>query len=56
MKMYKISRIEKVFSKKRAINHFLWEFRAAFHKATPFHGKSQKIEKRAAESKVLGSN
>jgi len=53
--MYKISKMEKVLSKNRAINHFLWEFLAAFQRAIPFQDKSQKIEKKAAKSKVLES-
>jgi len=53
--MYKISKIEKVFNKNRAMNHFLWEFLAAFQRAIPFQGKSQKIEKKMTKSKVLGS-
>jgi len=52
--MYKISRIEKVFNKNKAMNHFLWEFLAAFQRATPFQGKSQKIENKIAKIKVLG--
>jgi hypothetical protein len=44
-----------VFNKNRAMNHFLWELRAALHKATPFQGKSQKIEKKIAKIKVFGS-
>jgi hypothetical protein len=48
--------MEKVFNKNKAMNHFLWEFLAAFQRATPFQGKSQKIEKRMTKSKVLGSN
>jgi hypothetical protein len=54
--MYKISKMEKVFNKNKAMNHFLWEFLAAFQRATPFQGKSQKTEKRITKSKVLGSN
>jgi len=46
--------MEKVLSKKRKRNHFLWEFLAAFQRATPFQGKSQKIENKIAEIKVLG--
>ena len=46
--------MEKVLSKNRAMNHFLWEFLAALQRATPFQGKSQKIEKRTAKIKVLG--
>jgi len=67
--MYKISRIERVFNKNKAINRFLWEFLAAFHKATPgarvedaggwwvggVQGKSQKNEKKIAKIKVFGS-
>lgn len=37
----------KVFSKNKTINHFLWEFLAAFHKATPFQGKTQRKIKRS---------
>lgn len=31
----------KVFNKNKAMNHFLCAFLAAFHKATPFQGKTQ---------------
>jgi len=53
--MYKISRIEKVFNKNKAMNHFFWEFLAAFQRAIPFQGKNQKTEKKMIKSKVLGS-
>ena len=32
----------KLFTTSRTINHFLWEFFTALHKATPFHGKTHK--------------
>ena len=47
--------MEKVFNRNKAMNHFLCEFLAAFHKATPFQGKTQKIEKKVAKIKILGS-
>jgi len=47
--------MEMVLSKNKAMNHFLWEFLAAFQSATPFQGKSQKIEKRVAKSRIFGS-
>ena len=37
----------KVFNKNKAMNHFLWEFLAAFHKANPFQGKTQRKIKRS---------
>lgn len=49
-----ISRIAKVFKIKIAMNHFLWEFLAAFHKATPFQGKAQRLARKISK-KILGS-
>ncbi len=36
-----ISKIAKVFTTNKAINHFLWPFPAALHKANPFQGMVQ---------------
>lgn len=30
----------KVFTTSKAMNHFFWDALAAFHKATPFQGKT----------------
>ena len=36
-----ISRIARVFTTNKTINHHLWPFFAAFHKATPFQVNTQ---------------
>lgn len=35
-----MGKMAKVFSTNKAINHFFCEFLAAFHKTTPFQGKT----------------
>ena len=42
----------KVFNKNKAMNHFLWEFLAAFHKANPFQGKTQRKIKSIKEELI----
>lgn len=47
----------KVFNKNKAINHFLWEFLAAFHKAKPFQGKVQaKIKNQIGADDKIGAD
>ena len=38
-----MSRIPSVFTRSKTINHFLCDNRAAFHRATPFHGIDHRV-------------